>query len=49
MQILQQISEFLQEGNENKVFELTGQAIRQNMPPKDILDKGLIAGMNVVG
>lgn len=49
MQILQQMSEFLQEGNESKVFELTELAIRQDIPPKDILDKGLISGMNVVG
>jgi 5-methyltetrahydrofolate--homocysteine methyltransferase len=49
MQILQQISEFLQQGNEEKVFELTKQAIEQQLPPKDILDDGLIAGMNVVG
>ena len=49
MQILQQMSEFLQEGNESKVFELTEQAIRQDIPPKDILDEGLISGMNVVG
>jgi 5-methyltetrahydrofolate--homocysteine methyltransferase len=49
MQILRQLSEFLQQGNESKVFELAEQAIQQEIPPKDILDKGLIAGMNVVG
>ena len=49
MQILPELSEFLQAGNEEKVIELTQQAIRQKIAPKDVLDKGLIAGMNVVG
>jgi 5-methyltetrahydrofolate--homocysteine methyltransferase len=49
MQILQQISEYLQRGNEKKVFELTEQAISQKISPAEILDNGLISGMNVVG
>ena len=49
MQIFQQISEFLQQGNEAKVYELTEKAIHEKISPKDILDNGLIAGMNVVG
>jgi len=49
MQILQEISEYLQQGNEKKVFELTEQAIRMDIPPGEILDNGLISGMNVVG
>jgi 5-methyltetrahydrofolate--homocysteine methyltransferase len=49
MNILEQISDFLQQGEEEKVAELTIQAIGQNLPPKEILDRGLIAGMNIVG
>jgi 5-methyltetrahydrofolate--homocysteine methyltransferase len=49
MEILKQISEFLQQGDDEKVFELTRQSIEQNIPTKDILDKGLIEGMNIVG
>ena len=46
---LQQISEFLQKGDANKVAELTQQAIEQKMAAQDILDNGLIAWMNVIG
>ncbi len=49
MNIFEQISEVLQQGEDEKVFELTKQAIEQSIPPKDILDKGLIAGMNIIG
>lgn len=49
MNILEQISEFLQQGDDERVFELTRQTIEQNISPKDILDSGLIAGMNVIG
>ena len=49
MEILEQISDFLQKGDEEKVFELTKQAIAQKFPPKEILDNGLIAGMDVIG
>lgn len=49
MDVLKQISEFIQNGDDEKVFELTRQAIAQNISPKDILDNGLIAGMNIVG
>lgn len=49
METLKQISEFLQQGDHERVFELTKRAIGQNLPPKDILDNGLIAGMNVIG
>ena len=49
MEILEQISGLLQQGDDEQVLELTGKAIAQNIPPKDILDKGLISGMNVVG
>ena len=49
MGILNQISEFLQQGDDEKVFELTKEAIEQDLNPKDILDNGLIDGMNIIG
>lgn len=49
MDLLKQISDFLQQGDDGKVFDLTKQAIEENIAPKDILDLGLIAGMNVIG
>ncbi len=49
MQIFEQISEFLQKGDDEKVFELTKQAIEQKLPAKEILDNGLLAGMDIVG
>jgi len=49
MEILKQISEALQKGDDESVFELTRVAIAQNLSPKDILDNGLIAGMNIIG
>jgi 5-methyltetrahydrofolate--homocysteine methyltransferase len=49
MDILKQISESLQVGEEEKVSELTTKAIEQKLAAKEILDNGLIAGMNVVG
>ena len=48
MDLLQQLSDFLQKGDEKQVFDLTKQAIEQNIPPEDILNKGLIGGMNVI-
>jgi 5-methyltetrahydrofolate--homocysteine methyltransferase len=49
MDILTQISESLQQGDDEKVYDLTKAAIAQNRSPKDILDTGLIAGMNIIG
>lgn len=49
MEILQQISECLQRGDDETVFDLTIKAIKQNIAPKEILDDGLIAGMRVIG
>jgi 5-methyltetrahydrofolate--homocysteine methyltransferase len=49
MELLNHISQFLQQGDEKKVFELTKQAIENNISPKNILDEGLIAGMDVIG
>ncbi|MFC1555821.1 B12-binding domain-containing protein [candidate division KSB1 bacterium] len=49
MEILQQISDALQKGEDVKAGELTQQAIDEKLPPKTILDDGLIAGMSVIG
>jgi len=49
MQILEQLAESLQRGDDEKASELTREAIVQGIPPKDILDIGLIAGMGAVG
>ena len=49
MEILKEISTQLQLGNDEKVFELTKQAIEQKIDPKIILDKGLVSGMYVIG
>lgn len=49
MDILQQISEHLQNGDDEQVVALTRAALEQGIGAKEILDRGLIAGMNVVG
>lgn len=49
MGLLEQIAEYLIKGDEEKVAELTDQALKEKIAPKEILDDGLIAGMNVIG
>lgn len=49
MDILNEISENLQKGKSKIVKELVGQAIEQGISAAEILEKGLMAGMNVVG
>ena len=49
MEILTRIAEGLQKGEDQKVGTLTHEAIAAGVPAADILQKGLIAGMNVVG
>lgn len=49
MKLLTEISTSLQKGDFKQVAELTRNAISQNLPPKQILDDGLISGMAVVG
>ncbi|MBQ9117370.1 MAG: B12-binding domain-containing protein, partial [Clostridia bacterium] len=49
MSILVEISENLQKGKEKIVKELVQQAIDAGIPVAQILEEGLIAGMNVVG
>jgi 5-methyltetrahydrofolate--homocysteine methyltransferase len=46
---LQEISEALIVGNAKKVRELVEQALKEGVSPKEILDKALVPGMNVVG
>jgi 5-methyltetrahydrofolate--homocysteine methyltransferase len=47
--LLAQISDNLIRGEDEQVGELTRQAIEQNLPAKQILDDGLLAGMGIVG
>jgi 5-methyltetrahydrofolate--homocysteine methyltransferase len=49
MDILSRIAQELEAGEDERVAELTREAIAQNLAPKEILDRGLLAGMNVVG
>jgi len=49
MEILRQLAEHLQKGNVQEVAELTRRAIDEGVDSKMILDRGLIAGMSVVG
>ena len=49
MSILTDISENLQRGKAKVVKELVQQAIDQGIPAQQILDEGLLSGMNVVG
>ncbi len=45
----QKLADSIIAGNAPLAKELTDQAIKEGHPPKEILDEGLIAGMNVVG
>jgi corrinoid protein of di/trimethylamine methyltransferase len=49
MGILAEISEKLQRGKVKDVTALVSQAIEENIPAKEILEQGLLAGMNIVG
>jgi len=49
LDIIKQISDNLQRGEDEEVYNFTRRAIEQNLPAKSILDDGLIAGMSVVG
>lgn len=46
---LKALSEAIIRGDQKTAVEITKQAIAEKMPPKKILDEGLIAGMNVIG
>jgi len=47
--ILDDIKTALMKGDRNGVAKLTGEALAQGIPIKEILDSGLIAGMEVIG
>jgi corrinoid protein of di/trimethylamine methyltransferase len=49
MQILTDISQNLQAGKAKIVQELVQQALDQGIPVKDILEKGLLDGMGIIG
>ena len=46
---LEALAEALIKGDRNKVVELTQQAIDEGVSPEQILNDGLVAGMNVIG
>ena len=49
MEILKNIAKSLMAGDDKKITEEVAQAIEEGIPTTEILDDGLIAGMNVVG
>ena len=49
MGMLEDIARFLEEGDEDNVSASTQAALKLGLAPKEILERGLIAGMNVVG
>ena len=49
MEILIEIASSLREGDDERVSELTRRALDEGIPAGEILESGLIAGMNVVG
>ena len=49
MSVLDQISESLIKGKAKEVKELVEKAINEKVPPADILNKGLLAGMSLIG
>ena len=49
MSILNDISEALQKGRAKQIKVLVPQALEEGIPAKQILEEGLLAGMNVIG
>ena len=49
MSILEEISTLLQQGRAPKVKALVQQAVDDGLAPQDILENGLLAGMNIIG
>ena len=49
MEILKEISENLQKGAAKKVQTLVKQAVEEGIDPRQILNEGLLAGMDVIG
>ncbi len=48
MTTLERISDYLQKGRSAKVKEAVQQALDENIPPRVIMDKGLLEGMRIV-
>ena len=46
---LNKVSEALQRGDAEKVAELVEKALEEKLSPKEILDSGLIKGMDIIG
>ncbi len=49
MSILTEISEAMQKGRAKQVKQLIPQALEEGVPAKQILEEGLLAGMDIVG
>ncbi len=49
MSILEEMSTFLQQGRAPKVKELVAQALDEGISPQEILEEGLLSGMNIIG
>ncbi len=49
MDILSQISELIQKGNAKQTVQAVEQALCSNITPKEILEDGLLCGMNIIG
>jgi len=49
MDVLQEIAASLRNGDDQRVARLTQQAIDDSLPAEEILNKGLMSGMQVVG
>jgi len=49
LKLLDELSEFLIKGNAQKVEELTKNSLEEGIEPQEILNNGLVKGMEVVG
>ncbi|HSD28278.1 MAG TPA: corrinoid protein [Vicinamibacteria bacterium] len=49
MEILKRIADALQQGDDQQVGRLAAEALATGIPAGDVLQQGLVAGMNVVG
>ena len=49
MELIQEISEYLQKGRAKNVKALVQQAIDEGIDPKVILNEGLLSGMMIIG
>ena len=49
MELYQEIKDSLVKGQANQLKELVQKALKQNISPRDILNEGLVEGMNIVG